>query len=644
MSQQRLIFTLLTVLFSSALGLPDPQSSATAAELTRAEQKQWDQVNQGVRAAGKHYAAGRYEEAGTQIKNAWDAIKDAHEKASPELQKSLIPLIKRIRKAHTLLSLEGVSLPPITLPPGFGTAKQPQATIPQPISPPVAMQGNDVSFTKTISPILVNRCGKCHVAGSKGGFQMSSYAGLMKGAKEGVVIFPGDAIGSRLIETIETGDMPRGNGNVTPEELVLIRNWVKAGAKFDGDDPTSSLSGDVAMPMATNIAPTMQTAKRGVGTVSFAKDIAGLLSKNCNGCHVNARQVRGRLRMDNFSQILRGGDSGAILEAGNGANSLLVKRLRGMGGDRMPGGGRPALSEAEIQRIIKWIDEGAMLDGKSDKQPLETMHKIAIAGSSTPEEMTAKRLELAKQAMNLSNGSGQPIESKETEHFQVTGAASKATIELVARLAEEQIKTAAALVSAEVGQDLFAGKATVFVFTKRYDYSEFAKMTEGRNLPNGWTSHWSFDGIHAYIAVVASERDDEEEVQNRLVSPIYSVAVATRGGDLPRWFAEGVGVAAANNRQKLTRSERNERTAGLLSAVGQTNDAKQFLEGKLPPEVSDQVGTAIASSLIAKKQRKRFSSMMRRLKDGESFEQAFANQFGKPPALYIQQWLAYVKQ
>lgn len=347
--------------------------------------------------------------------------------------------------------------------------------------------------------------------------------------------------------------------------------------------------------------------------------------------------------MDNFSQLLRGGASGPVVQAGQGTTSMLVQRLRGIGGDRMPGGGRPPLSEAEIQRIAKWIDEGALFDGKSDRQPLETVHKLAMAGSATPAEMTVKRAELAQNAMNLTVGSGKPVQTKETEHFRASGAVSKATIDLVAKLAESQIPSAAKLVSSEVGERFFTGKATIFVFNKRYDYSEFAKMTEQRSLPRDWTSHWSFDGIHPYVAVVATDRDDEDEVRDRLISPILSLAVVTRGSDVPRWFAEGIGVAARNSQKKWTRSQRNEQAFQLSAAIAQVKDAKQFLEGKLPPEVSDRVGAAISLSLISKKQRKKFSSMMRELKGGKSFEEAFLNQYRETPESYIQRWLAYAK-
>ena len=83
----------------------------------------------------------------------------------------------------------------------------------------------------------------------------------------------------------------------------------------------------------------------GKETVSFAGDVAPLLVESCKGCHINAMRASGGLNMDTFAQLLRGGDSGDIVIPGNGEESLLVKKLRGSMGLKMPAGGRPAFSE-----------------------------------------------------------------------------------------------------------------------------------------------------------------------------------------------------------------------------------------------------------------------------------------------------------
>ena len=174
-------------------------------------------------------------------------------------------------------------------------------------------------------------------------------------------------------------------------------------------------------------------------------------------------QTRGGLRMDTFAQLLRGGDSGEVVTPGKGEQSLLVQKLRGAVGDRMPAGGRPALSDEAIKLISTWIDEGATLDGASETQPLRVMSQLAWAASATPAQMSERRQQLAESNMKLVTASGGNVESATTEHFLVIGSASSGTIDLVGRLAEAQMKTVKTVVTADAGDAFFHGRATLFV-------------------------------------------------------------------------------------------------------------------------------------------------------------------------------------
>ena len=347
--------------------------------------------------------------------------------------------MKRMDKVHVQLELEGISLPPFSTPSRpTGTPSNapkptpppgPDTSEPTPTPPPTPTTG--VSFTKEVAPILNAKCGRCHVQGSRGGFSLSSYAVLMKGPPEGVVVFAGDVIGSRLIETIETGDMPRGGGRVTPTELKTLKDWVLQGAKFDGQDPTAMLTSAAAPEPAAPKAPTPKVMRStGKETISFASDVAPLLVENCSGCHIDAMQVRGGLRMDTFVRLMNGGDSGPMIVPGRGEASLLVKKLRGTAadGERMPAGGRPPLSEDAIALVSKWIDEGATLDGE-ESQPIRVMSQLAWAANATSEEMSSRRSDQANDNLKLVGGG----ESSEhlTDHFRLVGTASSATLELV---------------------------------------------------------------------------------------------------------------------------------------------------------------------------------------------------------------------
>jgi hypothetical protein len=631
--------------------------SQSADAISLSDRKLISEINQAVSQAGKNYAAGRFEQAGESIRTAMKMVAQLS-KNSPDLVSKVQPAIARIQKAHTLLEFEGVNLPSFQAP--TMATNQPDDDKPDPKRRPlrkktvtpnpnqaISTAEDPFGFATAVAPILARRCGKCHIEGSRGGFNMKTFAALMKGPPEGVVIFPGDTIGSRLIETIETGDMPRGGGKVTPQELQVLKTWIAGGAKFDGTDPAQPILASAATTNNTAANDAAMQTKRATGneTVSFAKDVAGLLIDNCNGCHIDARQTRGNLNMDSFASLLRGGDSGSIIQPGNAEASLLIKKLRGTEGDRMPAGGRPPLSEDEIQLIATWINEGAALDGSNDRQPLRVMNQMAWAASASPSELSQRRAKIATTNLKLVASSASIAEPVVTDHFYVVGLASKTTLELVGSLAEKQIKTVSSVLpdSDASAEAFYRGRATIYVLPKRYDYSEFAKMAEQRSVPSDWQSHWKYNGLDAYIAMVATERDDEKEIENRLLTPLTALAVGTRGSDIPRWFAEGVGVVTAMRKSKLDRDDRMRMESETAASISAMKDAKSFLGGKMSPKQADRIGAAIATTMLSRNQRRNYDSLLRALEKGDSFDQAFTSVFRANPESFIDAWLRYVR-
>ncbi len=660
--------------------------SAGAAGVSSGQRDAIESANEAVQQAGTRFAAGDYEAAGTSIREAITHVESAIRDGSPEVHQLLLPAMKRISKAHTLLQFEGVSLPPFKIPPMpvegnsmpveantpagadpandsspmTGPKTQPTSkpepkprssskpeSTPSPMTLPETPPGdpNAISFTRTVAPILANRCGGCHIKAAKGGFSLATFADLMKGPPEGLVVFAGDTVASRLIETIETGDMPRGGGKVPPNELATLKTWITTGTKFDGADPTAPITGLASPAPAMNAAAERPEVRRSTGkeTVSFAKDIAPILVENCKGCHIDAMQTRGGLNMTTFAGLFRGGDSGAVIQPGSGSASLIVKKIRGLEGDRMPAGGRPALAPESIALISTWIDEGATLDSTSENQPLSVMSQLAWAASASDEEVSTRRGELAADHFKLTNASKSPINEKTTDHFYVIGTASAATLDVVATAAESQMKTVKSVVSGDDGDGFYHGRATLFVLPRRYDYSEFAKMVEARGVPSDWSSHWQFDGIDAYIAMVASDSDEKDVIESRLLAPLTGLAVATRGSDVPRWFAEGVATATAARKKGFDRAERQRIELEISQAIAAMGDAKKFLSGKLTPEQTDRIGAAIASSLLDRTHRRNYDRCMQLLADGATFDQAFEQSFGATPTQFIDAWMRWVR-
>lgn len=95
------------------------------------------------------------------------------------------------------------------------------------------------------------------------------------------------------------------------------------------------------------------------GSVDFVRDIEPIFAERCSSCH-GANVQEGQLRLDARAASLKGGVSGSLFVAKKGRESLLYKRVAGMGDeDRMPLDDDP-LSDEQIELIRRWIDEGAI--------------------------------------------------------------------------------------------------------------------------------------------------------------------------------------------------------------------------------------------------------------------------------------------
>ena len=128
-----------------------------------------------------------------------------------------------------------------------------------------------------------------------------------------------------------------------------------------------------------------------------------------------------------------------------------------------------------------------------------------------------------------------------------------------------------------------------------------------------------------------------------LLAPVVSLAVATRGSDVPRWFAEGMGTAKSMQQKAKSRAEQEKLRALAAEAASSVKNAKAFLDNKLTPEQADSFGTAIAMSMLGRNRKKPLDATFRGLADGKSFDNAFIGGFGVNPTVYIDQLLQYAR-
>ena len=80
-------------------------------------------------------------------------------------------------------------------------------------------------------PILERHCVQCH-GGNKTeeGLVLKTYADVLAGSWNGVVVEPGSAEGSLLLKQIVSGKMPKKGPRLLPSEIQAIRDWIDAGA------------------------------------------------------------------------------------------------------------------------------------------------------------------------------------------------------------------------------------------------------------------------------------------------------------------------------------------------------------------------------------------------------------------------------
>src|SRR5262245_45372584 len=90
----------------------------------------------------------------------------------------------------------------------------------------------------------------------------------------------------------------------------------------------------------------------------FAKDIAPLFTKYCTGCH-NDSDREGKLSLESYASLLKGGAKGSVITPGQAELSRVVRMLTGQAEPKMPPKDEEQPKTADIELIKAWIAAGA---------------------------------------------------------------------------------------------------------------------------------------------------------------------------------------------------------------------------------------------------------------------------------------------
>jgi mono/diheme cytochrome c family protein len=98
----------------------------------------------------------------------------------------------------------------------------------------------------------------------------------------------------------------------------------------------------------------------------FQDAVRPLFERKCFQCHSEkADELKGNLKLESLESILKGGDQGPAIVAGDVENSFLLRAIRYQVEDfQMPPAGK--LSDADIALIEKWVK--SLGSGKLQKE------------------------------------------------------------------------------------------------------------------------------------------------------------------------------------------------------------------------------------------------------------------------------------
>lgn len=151
----------------------------------------------------------------------------------------------------------------------------------------VKLDSNTTVYEKAVATILEQKCVGCHGTDKiKGSLQLNSIENILKGGKGGSILVGINGKEASLIERIhmplgnEKHMPPDGKLQLTPSEISILNQWVKAGGNFKTKMNQLAKTDSLYL-LANNYVPLAAEKKNQVGS------FPDLSSYNSNYCSVN---------------------------------------------------------------------------------------------------------------------------------------------------------------------------------------------------------------------------------------------------------------------------------------------------------------------------------------------------------------------
>jgi uncharacterized membrane protein len=151
--------------------------------------------------------------------------------------------------------------------------------------------------------------------------------------------------------TDKGGKLTHGETFMTRHMPGRLRSLLHVPAVVNKKEPAADSAG--LIPANSNVAPSPSDT-------FYAVRVAPIFEEKCSNCH-NAGKRKGKLRLDTFENVMRGGKDGIVIRPGDTNHSELFRRINLPSEDKdfMPTDGKPPLTASETKVIGLWIASGA---------------------------------------------------------------------------------------------------------------------------------------------------------------------------------------------------------------------------------------------------------------------------------------------
>ncbi len=145
---------------------------------------------------------------------------------------------------------------------------------------------------------------------------------------------------------------------------------------------TVRIAGLVLAVVMVTTAARLAQAQAPAGPPDFGRDVMPILETNCLRCHNTAKQ-EGGLLLESFDDLMKGGDDGSPIVAGDADGSSLIRQVEGRAKPKMPP--KSDLRPEDIATLRAWVAAGATYSPMrrvplDEKVPADRADRLASGG------------------------------------------------------------------------------------------------------------------------------------------------------------------------------------------------------------------------------------------------------------------------